>query len=162
MDDRDDATGLQEIDGVYARPVGELDRRCDHLRGRGLRHTLIRPPRLQHARRPRPPGPGPPLFSRLSVPVPVVDVRRVRVGVLEQLVRVDVGVHLGLSALPVDVPVVKVVPVPVRVRDQLVDVLVRVVLPGDQQGPRGHQRQGHDELPPRAPPARSGARARRR
>ena len=45
-----------------------------------------------------------------------MDVRRVRVRVLERLVGMDVGVHRDLPALLVRVEVVDVVPVPVGVR----------------------------------------------
>lgn len=72
-----------------------------------------------------------------------------RVGVPEGLVRVDVRMHLRLPALLVLVPMVEVVPVPVGMRHPLVDVLVDVLLPGDQHRSGGHQRQRGDELPPR-------------
>lgn len=97
----------------------------------------------------RPPGPGhlPLLIAIASVPLPVMNIRGVHIGVSEALVCLHV--HLRLLAHGMFMPVVKIVPVPVGVRCPLMEMLVRMLLAGDQERPGSHQGQGRDELPAR-------------
>src|SRR5205807_4501957 len=71
------------------------------------------------------------------VPVAVVHVGRVRVRVLDPFVRVRMAVRLNLTVL-VRMPVVLVVDVQVLMLDRIVDVLMRVLLPEQEQDAAGH------------------------
>ena len=69
----------------------------------------------------------------------MVHIRRVRVGVLDPFVRVRMAVRLDFTVL-VRMPVVLVVDVQVLMLDRIVDVLMRVLLPEQEQDAAGHER----------------------